>query len=303
MHSTWFRTLPAVLTLLTFGAFSACNDDTADPTDVVDLSNGISRQYGASVSLGNGVARTYILFDRQQEGRAIELGVALSPTALEGLPAPMAMPPGNSDGHAHVDTHEYLLPLPARNSTPFKFMELDWNPQGHEVQGIYTVPHFDFHFYTISKAERDQIVPTDSQFQQKADNLPPDARRPQFFSTLTPPGAPTPAVPKMGVHWIDVRSPEIQALMGHPELAKPFTTTFIYGSWNGGFTFVEPMVTRDFILGRRTAATPAQRDSVIAIPMGGQVSPAGLYPAAYRVAWDDEAKEYRIALTQLTSRN
>jgi hypothetical protein len=107
----------------------------------------------------------------------------------------------------------------------------------------------------------------------------------------------------MGVHWIDARSPEIQALLGHPELAKPFTTTFIYGSWNGRFTFVEPMITRDFILGRRAATTATQRDSVIALPMGAQASPAGLYPAAYRIAWDATANEYRIALTQLTSRN
>ncbi len=302
-----FRTIPALLALITFATASACNEDSiatpAGPTDVITLPDGTSRQYGASVPLGNGVARTYILFDAKQQGRATELGVALSPAALEGLPAPMNMPAGNGDGHAHVDSHEYLLPMPTQNSTPFKLMELDWNPQGHEIPGIYTVPHFDFHFYTTTQAERDQILPTDPQFQQKADKLPPSSQVPQFYSTLTPPDAPTPAVPKMGVHWIDVRSPEIQALMGHPELAKPFTTTFIYGSWNGQFTFAEPMVTRAFIIGRRNAATAAQRDSVISLPMGAQASPAGLYPAAYRISWDAASNEYRIALTQLTQRN
>lgn len=307
MRSFLLRTAPAMAALLTLAAASACNDDAAatpaGPNDVVTLPNGIGLQYGESVALGNGQARTYILLDQKQQGRPIELGVALTPAALEGLPAPMNMPPGNTDGHEHVDAHEYILPMPQRNGTPFKFVELDWNPQGHEVQGIYTIPHFDFHFYTVTKAERDLIVPTDAQFQQKADNLPPAALVPPFYSTLTPPGVPTPAVPKMGVHWIDVRSPEIQALMGHPELARPFTTTFIYGSWNGRFTFVEPMITRDFILGRRTAATAAQRDSVISLPMGTQASPAGLYPAAYRIAWDADANEYRIALTQLTHQN
>lgn len=307
MRSFSLHTAPAILALLTFAAVGACSDDStaspAGPTDVVTLPNGLSRQYGTAVALGNGTARTYVLFDKQQQGRAVELGVALSPNALEGLPAPMNMPPGGGDGHEHVDSHEYILPMPQTNNTPFKFLELDWNPQGHEIPGIYTIPHFDFHFYTITKAERDLIVPTDAQFQQKAENLPPAAMVPQFYSTLTPPNTPTPAVPKMGVHWIDVRSPEIQALLGHPELAKPFTTTFIYGSWNGRFTFVEPMITRDFILGRRTAAAAAQRDSVIPLPMGAQVSPAGVYPAAYRIAWDATANEYRIALTQLTQKN
>ncbi len=307
MRSFSFAAAPAILALLTVAAAGACSDDKsaspAGPTDVVTLPTGESRQYGVSVTLGNGTARTYILFDKRQQGRAIELGVALSPDALQGLPAPMNMPPGGGDGHEHVDSHEYILPMPQQNGTPFKFLELDWNPQGHEIPGIYTIPHFDFHFYTITKAERDLIVPSDAQFQQKADNLPPAAMVPQFYSTLTPPNTPTPAVPKMGVHWIDVRSPEIQALLGHPELAKPFTTTFIYGSWNGRFTFVEPMITRDFILGRRTAATAAQRDSVIPLPMGAQASPAGMYPAAYRIAWDAAANEYRIALTQLTQKN
>lgn len=302
------RSTPALLALVTVATAGACSDDTsatpAGPTDVVTLPTGESRQYGAAVALGNGQARTYIIFDQKQQGRPIELGVALTPSALEGLPAPMHMPPGGGgDGHAHVDAHEYLLPMPERNSTPFKFLSLDWNPQGHEIPGIYTIPHFDFHFYTITKAERDLILPTDAQFQQKADNLPPAAMVPQFYSTMTPPGAPTPAVPKMGVHWIDVRSPEIQGLLGKPELAKPFTTTFIYGSWNGRFTFVEPMITRDFILGRRTAATAAQRDSVIALPMGEKASPAGMYPAAYRIAWDAAANEYRIALTQFRQKN
>ena len=302
-----FRAASVMIAAAIVTTIAACNDDSSPspsgPNDVVTSPDGTARQYGASVALGSGQARTYIVFDNTQLTRAIELGVALTPGALEGLPAPMNMPTGGADEHEHADSHEYILPLPQRNPTPFKLVELNWNPQGHEIPGIYTIPHFDFHFYTISKVERDQIGPTDAQYQQKADNLPPAALVPQFYSTLTPPGASTPSVPKMGVHWIDVRSPEIQALLGHPELAKPFTTTFIYGSWNGKFTFLEPMVTRDFILGRRMATSAAQRDSVISIPMAAQVSAAGTYPAAYRVTWDATANEYRIALTQLVQKN
>jgi hypothetical protein len=106
----------------------------------------------------------------------------------------------------------------------------------------------------------------------------------------------------MGVHWIDVRSPEIQGPLGHPENARPFTTTFIHGSWDGRFIFDEPMVTRAFILGRKTATTAAQRDSVIPLPAAAKYQPAGYHPAAYRVTWDEQAREYRVALTQLTRR-
>jgi hypothetical protein len=42
---------------------------------------------------------------------------------------------------------------------PSKFATLDWNPLGHEPEGIFDVPHFDFHFYMISNQERLSITP------------------------------------------------------------------------------------------------------------------------------------------------
>jgi len=46
----------------------------------------------------------------------------------------------------------------------------------------------------------------------------------------------------------------------------------------------------------------ADRDRVIELPQAKQYAPGGYYPKAYRIAWDAEQKEYRIALTQLVSR-
>jgi hypothetical protein len=231
-------------------------DDSADERelDAGGRWTGLHRRYGRAERLGEGRARTYVLFDKRRGTQVpVEVGVALDERALQGLPAPMPMPhpmpPG--DGHEHVDSHIYDLALPARHGTPYQFVELDWNPAGHEVKGVYDVPHFDFHFYTVTPAERAAVDPADPQFQQRADNLPAAEFVPAPYSTLTPPGAPTPAVPRMGVHWIDPRSPEIQGLLGRPELARPFTTTFIHGSWDGRFTFAEPMITRAFILGRK----------------------------------------------------
>lgn len=79
---------------------------------------------------------------------------------------------------------------------------------------------------------------------------------------------------------------------------RPFTTTFIYGSWAGRFTFLEPMITRDYIVAKRAARS----NEVIPISTTPDYSPAGYYPSAYRIAWDEAAKEYRIALTQLVWR-
>lgn len=263
------------------------------------------RQYGPAVKVGNGIVRTYVVLDKKNGDTPLELGVAMSEGAMAGLPArnPHAGHVAAASAHEHIDNHVYLLSLPTRGAAPYRFVELDWNPGGHEPPGIYDQPHFDFHFYTISPAERAAIVPSDSQFQRKADMLPAEAQRPPFYAMAAPPGAPAPGVPLMGVHWIDVRSPELQKMMGKPEAYRPFTTTFIYGSWAGRFTFVEPMITRTHIMAKKTATDPAVRDEVIPVPTAQQYSPAGYYPSAYRITYDAKAKEYRIALTQLAWRN
>ena len=260
-------------------------------------------QYGPKVKVGKGTVRTYVVRDARTNA-PLELGVAMSEGTMEGLPPrdPHAAHKAAASAHEHVDNHVYLLSLPKGGVAPYQFVELDWNPGGHEPPGIYDEPHFDFHFYTISREERASIVPSDSLFQKKAEMLPAESQRPPFYAMAAPPGAPAPAVPLMGVHWIDVRSPELQKMMGKPELYQPFTKTFIYGSWAGRFTFVEPMITRAHIMAKRTATDPAVRDELVPVPTATEYSPAGYYPSAYRIAWDADAKEYRIAITQLAAR-
>jgi hypothetical protein len=294
---TWIQAAIALGALGTFAAATACNDDGTAPQDAQ------RRVYGSALSVGKGTARSYVLVDADGTS-PLEVGVALDEAAMEGLPAPMAMPPSSGDGHEHVDTHVYDLAMPAQNPTPYKFVELDWNPAGHEPPGIYDIPHFDFHFYTITKAQRDAIDPTalgEAQFVAKSGALPAEDQRAPNFVALTAPGTPVVAVPRMGVHWIDVRTPELQGMLGHPENAKPFTTTFIHGSWDGQFIFDEPMITRAFIMGRKTAATAAQRDSLISLPLPTRTA-AGLTPGAYHISYDADAKEYRIALTQFVKK-
>ena len=258
-----------------------------------------ARRYGAPLKVGDGMARSYVLVD-PRTGEPREIGVALSERALDGLPAA-----GSGHHGAGMMTHEFLLALPDGNKTPFKFVEMNWNPAGHEPEGVYEgVPHFDFHFYTIAKAERDAIVPTDPEFARKANNVPAKEFVPQFAVPLGPPGAPPAAVavPKMGVHWLDIRTPEIQKLVGKPEAYKPFTATFIHGSWDGRFTFWEPMITRAHILEKKSTTDAAVRDQIIPLPLPAKYHVPGYYPGAYRITWDADAKEYRIALSELALR-
>ena len=266
----------------------------------------VRREYGTAVRLGAGLARTYVAFDPRTPNVPAEVGVALSEQAMSALPSPMVMSqPMPNDGHEHLDSHIYDLSMPALNGTPYKFVELDWNPGGHEPPGVYDVPHFDFHFYKVEKAVRDGIDPTQMTkevYLGKSGRLPPEAERAPNYLALSAPGTPVVAVPKMGTHWIDVRTPELQAMFGRPEAYLPFTTTFLHGSWDGQFIFDEPMITRAFIMERRTATAAAERDRVIQLPQAKQFAPSGYYPTAYRITWDADQKEYRIALTQLVRR-
>lgn len=252
------------------------------------------RANGAAQRIGNGTVRTYVLYDPANRTVPIEVGVALSADALEGLPAPMPM--GNADAmSSHFDTHERLLELPAQNPTPYRFVQVNWNPGGHEPPGVYDEPHFDFHFWTVPVDVRNGIVPSAPRFAERAARYPgAELRAPFYVDAATAAKAPAAAVavPLMGMHWVDVRSGEFNG--------QRFTKTYIYGSWDGAFVFDEPMITRAHLVAKRDAADPAVRDEIIPVPTAERRAAAGFYPSAYRITYDAETREYRVALTRLT---
>ncbi|HEU4589127.1 MAG TPA: hypothetical protein VFS11_10785 [Gemmatimonadales bacterium] len=318
--ATVFAASSVLATALLLGACSSADDASTQPSasgvapDRAGYDQpGTHRQYGRPVQVGNGTVRTYIVLDQKRGGVPLEVGVAMSESVMEGLPAAApatgaaAMQHGeHAKGNPHANMNVYLLDLPAQNPTPYQFVQFDWNPAGHEPEGVYDLPHFDFHFYTVPVSVRNAIVPTDPEYAAKAANFPAaEFRAPFYLDAATPVGIP-PAlatVPQMGLHWLDVRSPELQVIAGHPENYQPFTKTFIYGSWDGQFIFDEPMITRAYIMSKRDASDPAVRDEVIPVPTAARYTPAGYYPSAYRIAWDAQAKEYRVALTQLAWRD
>ena len=285
------RSFATASVALAIASFVACSDpastgiqSTAASLDRAGFDQaGAHRQYGTPQKVGNGTVRTYIVMDQKNGGRPLEVGVALSEKALEGLPAPVA----SSDPMANM--HMYTLDLPAKNPTQYKFVQFDWNPAGHEPAGVYDLPHFDFHFYTVPVEVRNSILPSDPQYATKAANYPaPEYRAPFYLDAATAAGAPAAAVtiPMMGLHWLDVRSPELQMLTGNPQGYRPFTKTFIYGTWNGQFIFDEPMITRAYILEKKTATDPLVVDELVPVSTPAKYSPAGFYPSAYRISWD-----------------
>ena len=253
--------------LVTLGAIAGAGFSAGTMRDGVE--------YGDEVRMGDGTARTYI---ELRDGVPVELGIALSEAAMEGLPGHHT--PGGIElepGH----TMFFETPaLPASNPTPYEHVLLGWNPGGHEPPGVYDVPHFDFHFYTTSNDARLAMTHDDPAFDAKVSNHPAGAYAPQGYVAI--PGG----VPLMGAHWVDPTTPELNG--------QPFTTTFLFGSWDGDLVFTEPMITRAYL-----ETKPDFRAS-IPIPADDE---AGYRPSAYRVYFDETTREYRVALTDFVWRD
>ena len=219
---------------------------------------------GPPVSVGNGRIHSWMTVD--DTGHPNAIGVTFTAGVLTNLPA--------------TDT-EYLVPLPpqaAATGVPITQFVLNWNPHGHVPTNVYGVPHFDFHFYTITPAVRQAITATGDNL-TVVDRDPMPMAIPQGY--IRPPGT---EMAHEGAHWINPASPEFN---GHP-----FTETFIYGFYDGQLAFFEPMITRDYL------ETHPSVSHDIALP---QAFPRTAYwPTGYRIT--SGRNDYTVALTGLVWR-
>lgn len=215
---------------------------------------------GGAQPLGKGMAYAWAGLDATGVVRSV--GLNLTDAALTGLPSIQRV--------LLLD-----LPEPARRAG-YDHVGLNWEPHGHDPNGVYDKPHFDVHFYHIPAAQHLAILPSDPQYLAKMGKLPPAGQL--FVGYIRPPGT---DVPMMGTHWINPKSPEFNG--------QPFTHTLIQGSYDGAVIFIEPMM---------TLAQLEKRTSVSA-PIPAPVSTNRLVPKQYTIGWDANAGEHRISLDDL----
>jgi hypothetical protein len=257
-----------------------------------------SRTPGWQLQLGNGSVSTYA--ELESGGAPTAIGVVWSAGALEGLPT-------GSDEHrcfgrdkqGAMDaatkcqhTFEFVIPLPdiaaRRSDIPFKWVLLNWNPEGHIPPGIYNVPHFDVHFEMGPIAEVFAIEPGPcgpefvrcDQFQTGRKPIPSNYAAPDYVDVEA-------VVPAMGNHLIDTTGPEFQK--------QPFTRSWIYGVYDGRVIFYEAMVTRAYMLSKPDGCLPIKAPKAVAL--------AGFYPTQYCVRHDAATGEYSVSMEQFTRRD
>jgi len=184
-----------------------------------------------------------------KEGKPQQVSIVLDDATLNSVPVGQ---PSDHSGHEN----NIMIPISGNSGTPFKFAMVNWNSSGHEPDNIYTLPHFDFHFYTSTQNE--VMAYTDM---AKIENLPATDYIPANHLA----GAP---VPMMGKHWVDLTSPELTG-------QAPFTQTFIYGSYDAQVVFYEPMITLNFLKTTNEFERP--------IPQPAKVKANGYYPTKMKI--------------------
>ncbi len=201
--------------------------------------------------------------------KVVAVGATVPMAAIENTPldAPMVWPP----------VFAAIVPMPAeaRAATGMDHLTVYWEPHGHPP-GPFLTPHFDFHFYTISDAERLAI---DCTSKTKPANLPagyvlPDVDIPGVGMLV---GL---CVPTMGMH--SLVSSEVDA-------TTPFSGTMVLGSYNGKPIFFEPMVAKAKLMEKHSFTLPMSTPPGLA---------AGVhYPARFEAVYDATIPGYRFVFT------
>lgn len=255
-------TRPATLLVAGLGLLVACGKNDSPPQPATD--------YGPAVVIGGGQATGYL--SRDASGNPTEIGIRLTEAALTGLPATPTT----------GTMYDILLP-PLATKTPFDHLSLDWNPIGHDPIGVYSVPHFDAHFYIQAMSAQHAITLDDP----KGDIFPATTTLPTGYST--PPNVvPGRTVPMMGRHWTDPTSPEYQP-------GGSFSSTFLYGTYDGHVTFLEPMFTKAMLTSSVSFTAPIKQPQTY--EQSGKY-----YPTTYTIRYDAAAKEYVISLNDMVLR-
>lgn len=243
---------------------SGCSTADSTAEAAVETSGGCENVFGGEVCS----------WSKAVDGRTVEVGMTVPLATIENAPE-SEMPAWPPHALAVLD-----VPEAARAGSGFDHITLYWEAMGHPP-GAYLTPHFDFHFYRITTAERAAIDCSDL---TKPSTLPaafglPDVPLPPEMAAMT--GVPTLVglcVPEMGMH---------AALQTELESTAPFRGTMIVGYYAGTPIFEEPMISRAMLLERQSFDLP--------IPEVPGLS--GPHPTTFHAEYDAASDAYRFVLS------
>ncbi|MGX7666834.1 hypothetical protein [Flavobacterium pedocola] len=189
--------------------------------------NGLSTQalagktiQGDYVAVGDGFVFSWVTFNKS--GELMEIGIDITPEVYESLPKS-----GDFESPVNIPFANVV-----KDQIPFDHVGLNWDSGGSK-NPILSKAHLDIHFYMISMEERMRIPVFSDISEPFFNNYPP----PGYFAAGYKPFAKNSrAEAKIGNHWLVAEKDP-----------KPLDYALFLGSYNGLFTFIDPMVSLDFI--------------------------------------------------------
>jgi len=242
------------------------------------------------VPFGDGTLKTYVTVMENDENTKIPIavGVEFSDDAFYGLTDEPTDGKwcATQDGETRcLIGHGTVLQFPDEISiTPIKWMLLSWNPNGHIPPGVYDIPHFDFHFYVMEEEKRNEIKPglcedadpgvtiDCESFKKGMIPLPPNFVPLDYINSGGVEAG-------MGNHLIDPTSSEFET---------DFTHTWIYGFYDGEITFLEPMISREFILDKPNLCVDIKQPEAF--------KDEGWYPTQYCMRYKEDLNTYTVSI-------
>ncbi|MBX7134846.1 MAG: hypothetical protein K1X67_19425 [Fimbriimonadaceae bacterium] len=223
------------------------------------------RVFGEEAYVNGQKVETWETTDLQ--GNVVEVGFSITETLIDNPPAGMGSGPAGAFA-------TLKFPPATRSQTFLNHFELHWNTMGHEPP-VYMKPHWDFHFYGVSPED-------------VFNALPPDPGNP--LDGQIPPGyaypGPEALVPEMGVH----AAPFSDFAPGYD-----FEHTFIYGYYGGKTTFIEPMVTQEFL--------QRKQGYQLNIPQPQILGRSTRFPTRLIARWMNSARKWEFVLTDFVNKN
>jgi hypothetical protein len=196
-------------------------------------------------------------------GRPIQAGVLVDFGLIENPPAEPG--PGPAGAIAVAE-----FPKAVQSASFLNHFQLHWEREGHPPDP-FRVPHFALHFYRVTIREVARIS-------SPVTAIPDDTRVPAGYEYMGTEGF----APQMGVHAVDPA-----------DLEKPFTTALVLGYYGGKLTFLEPMVTREYLL--------QKKDFALTIPMPEALDGGTLYPTRLVAHYDRITDTYQFIFGDFVS--
>ncbi len=259
-----FRTKAAVATAVLMTVLCGC----ANETPVVDVS-------GDCADVFQGQTCTWA---KVQGQTVMEVGAVVPIASIENAPATdddMSWPP-----HPAAVLN---IPASVQQGSGLTQFTMYWEAGGHPP-AAYMKPHFDFHFYTVPQEERAAIdckdvskpaaLPTGYVLADVP--LPPEMAK--MIGTDTLFGI---CVPQMGMHALPAA--EVDG-------SQPFSGDMVVGYWQGKPIFIEPMITKEMLM--------AKRSFELRIPAVPGLD--GPHPTHFQAVWDDASQSYRFTFSGFT---